>query len=137
MPMNQQSKTGFLRHKRARYAWLFLVLVWACFIALAINKFFGDHNVNSWGYLAVDLASSVPYALYSAKAVINFLDKSWMVFRKNVIMTALFFYIPDLYVLLFARTVPTSLYLGFGISIVFFSTLAFSSLKRDASKRKQ
>ena len=133
MPMNQRSKTGFLRNKPARYAWLSLVLVWACFRALAINKFFGDHNVNSWGYLAVDLASSVPYALYSAKAVINFLDKSWMVFRKNVIMTALFFYIPDLYVLLFARTVPTSLYLGFGISIVFFSTLAFLSLKRDAS----
>jgi hypothetical protein len=135
--MNQRSRTGFLRDKRAHYSWLFLVLAWACFRALAINKFFGDHNVNSWGYLAVDLASSVPYALYSAKAVVNFLDKSWTVFRKNVLMTALFFYIPDVYVLIFARTVPTSLYVGFGISIIFFSALAFSSLKKDVSKRKQ
>jgi hypothetical protein len=132
--MNRQSRTNFLRDKRAQYAWLFLVLAWACFRALAINKFFGNHNVNSWGYLLVDIASSVPYAIYSARAVVNFLDKSWMVFRKNVLMTALFFYIPDFYVLIFARTVPTSLYVGFGISIIFFSTLAFSSLKKDASR---
>lgn len=137
MPMKQRVNVSFLRDKRVHYAWLLAVLAWACFRAIAINRFFGDHKVNAWGYLTVDLVSSVPYAVYSAKAVVNFLDKSWLVFRRNVVLTAIFFYLPDIYVFIFARTVPTSLYVGFGISIIFFSTFAFMSLRRDAGKDKK
>lgn len=127
---------SILRDKRMHYAWLLLVLAWASFRAVAINKFFGDHNVNAWGYLIVDLASSIPYALFSARAVVNFLDRDWIAFRRSVILASIFFYIPDIYVFIFARTVPTSLYIGFGISIIIFSTLALLSLKRDASRVK-
>ena len=134
MPMKQRVNMSFLRDKRVHYAWLLAVLAWACFRAIAINRFFGAHKVNAWGYLTVDLVSSVPYAIYSAKAVVNFLDKSWGAFRKHVVLTAICFYIPDIYVFIFARTVPTSLYVGFGISIIFFSTMAFLSLKKDVSK---
>ena len=132
--MNEQVRFSILRDKRTHYAWLLLVLAWACFRAFAINKFFGDHNVNAWGYLVVDIASSIPYGLYSAQVVVNFLDTDWIAFRKNLILTAIFFYIPDIYVLVFARTVPQSLYVGFAISILFFSTIAFLSLKRDMKK---
>jgi hypothetical protein len=132
--MNQQVRLSLLRDKRTHYAWLVLVLAWACFRAFAINRFFGDHNVNAWGYLVVDIASSIPYAFYSAQVVVNFLDKDWISFRKNLVFTAIFFYIPDIYVLVFARTVSQSLYVGFGISILFFSTIAFLSLNRDAKK---
>lgn len=113
---------------------MLLVLGWACFRAFVIHKFFGDHNVNAWGYLIVDLAASIPYALYSAKAVVNFLDKQWRIFRRNVIFTAVSFYIPDIYVILFARKVPASLYIGFAITIVIFSSLAFFTLKKDVTK---
>jgi len=132
--MTQGVRFSIWRDKRTHYAYLFLVLAWASFRALAINKFFGQHNVNAWGYLIVDLASSIPYALYSTRAVVNFLDKDWIAFRRNVILTTVFFYIPDIYVFIFARTVPRSLYLGFAISIIFFSTMALLSLKKDASK---
>lgn len=135
--MNQPTNLAFLRDKRTHFVWLLLVLAWAVFRAFAINKFFGDHKVNAWGYLAVDLASSLPYAMYSARAVVNFLDKSWLAFRRNVVLTAIFFYIPDIYVFIFARTVPASLYVGFGISIIFFSTFAFMSLRRDVGKDKK
>jgi len=134
--MNQRVNVSILRDKRTHYAWLLLVLAWASFRAIAINKFFGAHNVNAWGYLTVDLASSIPYAIYSARAVVNFLDRDWIAFRRNVILTAIFFYIPDIYVFIFARAVPPSLYLGFAISIIFFSAMALLSLKRDASRAK-
>ena len=134
MPMKQRVNVSFLRDKRLHKVWLVAVLAWACFRAVAINRFFGDHKVNAWGYLIVDLSSSIPYAIYSAKAVITFLDKSWELFRKHVFLTAISFYIPDIYVIIFARTVPTALYIGFGISIIFFTALAFLSLKKDASR---
>ncbi len=135
--MNQRVRFTFLRDKRTHYAWLLLVLAWACFRAFVINRFFGQHNVNAWGYLTVDLLSSIPYAMYSAKTVVNFLDKSWMVFRSNLILTSIFFYIPDIYVFIFARTVPASLYVGFVISILFFSTMAFLSLRNEAANGKK
>ena len=134
--MSQRVNLTFLRAKRTQYVWILLVLAWAGFRAIAINKFFGAHNVNAWGYLTVDLASSIPYAIYSARAVVNFLDRDWIAFRRNVILTAIFFYIPDIYVFIFARAVPPSLYLGFAISIIFFSAMALLSLKRDASRAK-
>jgi len=74
--------------------------------------------------------------LYSARAVVNFLDKSWAQLRRNTALTALFFYIPDIYVFIFARAVPTSLYIGFVGTIIIFSAVAFLSLRSDASKGK-
>lgn len=132
--MNQRPNVSLLRDTQTQYVWRVLVLAWACFRAVAINKFFGDHSVNAWGYLAVDLASSIPYAIYSARAVISYLDKAWHDLRRNVIVSSLFFYIPDLYIFIFARRVSNSLYIGFIISIIIFSTLALISLKKDVTK---
>ena len=132
--MTSRVNLTFLRDKRALRTWLVVVLAWASLRAFAINKFFGHHSVNAWAYLVVDLASSVPYAVYSARAVVNFLDKSWLTLRRNTLLAALFFYVPDVYVFIFARTVPTSLYVGFGITIIIFSVVAFLSLRSDATK---
>jgi hypothetical protein len=134
--MNKENRLWLLKDKRTQGVWLVLVLGWAIFRAVAINKFFGEHNVNSRNYLAVDLASSVPYAKYSARAVVNYLDKDWRTFRKSTAITVLCFYIPDLYVLVFARMVPRSLYLGFGISITIFSLIALIGFRKDISKPK-
>lgn len=135
--MNMGKGQAFLRGKRAQRAWLALVIIWACVRAIAINRFFGQHDVNPWVYLLVDLVSSIPYAIYSSRAIISFLDKAWAELRRYGILSAIFFYIPDVYVFIFARTVPTSLYIGFTISIIFFSILAVMSLKKDATKDKQ
>jgi hypothetical protein len=132
--MSSKMNLSLLRDKRTHYAWLLVVLAWACFRAVALNKFFGAHNIHAWTYLVVDLLSSIPYAIYSSKSTVNFLDKDWQRFRKNVLVTAISFYIPDLYVNVFARTVPKSLYLGFAFSICIFSGLAFLSVRRDISK---
>jgi len=134
--MNSKNRLWFLRDKRAHGVWLVLVLGWAIFRAVAINKFFGDHKVNSWGYLAVDLASSVPYAIYSARAIVSYYDNDWRTFRKCTAITVLCFYIPDIYVLVFARQVPRSLYLGFGISITIFSLITLIGFRNDVSKPK-
>ena len=134
--MNSKNRLWFLRDKRTHGVWLVLVLGWAIFRAVAINKFFSDHKVNSWGYLAVDLASSVPYAIYSARAMVNYLDKDWQKFRKSIGLTAGFFYIPDLYVLVFARSVSSLLYIGFAISILLFSLAAIIGFRNDVSKPK-
>jgi hypothetical protein len=131
-------KTGvnlsFLREKNVQRTWLVLVIAWAVIRAVVIKDVFGNYGINGWSYFAVDLCSGIPYAIYSGRAVINFLDKDWLAIRKNGILALILFYIPDLYVLIFAKKVPFSLFIGFLISIAVFSIFAIWGFRKDISK---
>jgi hypothetical protein len=123
--------------KRASQIWLVLVLLWAIARALFINKLFGSHGVNGYIYLAVDLASSVPYAIYSARLVITFISREFTNVYRNAILTALFFYIPDVYILVTAQKVPSGLYLILFLTIALFSAFAIASIARDIRNKRK
>lgn len=131
--MTRGSKLGFLKKKTVQRAWIALVLLWASFRALVISDLFGKYGVNGWAYFAVDLGSSIPYAIYSGRAVTNFLNKDRFKIRKNLFLSLIFFYTPDIFVLAIAKTPPFSLVVGFLISIVFFTLFAIWSFRRDTS----
>ena len=132
--MRSTERLSFLRDKNAQRSWIALVIAWAIIRAIVIKDVFGGYGINGWSYFAVDLCSGIPYAIYSGKAVINFLDKDWVAIRKNGFLSLIFFYIPDIYVLIFARQVPTSLLIGFLISIAVFTIFAIWGLRRDVEK---
>lgn len=132
--MNSKVNLSFLREKNAQRGWIALVIAWAVIRAIVIKDVFGDYGINGWSYFAVDLCSGIPYAIFSGKAVINFLDKDWAAIRRNGFFSLIFFYIPDIYVLIFARQVPTSLLIGFLISIIVFTGFAIWGLRRDVEK---
>ncbi len=134
--MKNKTNFSFLKAKRAQQAWIFLVIAWACIRAVVIKDVFGRYGINGWVYFAVDLGSAIPYAVYSGRCVINYLDKDWFAIRKNASFAFIFFYIPDFYVLIFAKRVPTSLLVGFLVSVCFFTLLAIWTLRRDVSKEE-
>jgi len=123
--------------KRASQIWLVLVLLWAIARALFINKLFGSHGVNVFIYLAVDLTSSVPYAIYSSRLVITFISREFKNVYRNAILTALFFYIPDIYILVTAQKVPSGLYLILFLTIALFSAFAIASIARDIRNKRK
>lgn len=129
--MKSRANLAFLRDKKAQRSWLALVIVWAIIRALIIGDVFGDYGINGWIYFLVDLGSGIPYAIYSGKAVINFLDKQSRLFRKNGCLALLFFYIPDLYVLIFGKRIPDSLLIGFLISVAIFTAFAILGFRKD------
>ena len=132
--MGVQENLSFLRDKKAQRGWLLLVMAWAVIRAVVIKDVFGNYGINGWSYFIVDLSSGIPYAIYSGRLVINFLDKDLKSTRKNGLLALIFFYIPDLYVLIFAKQVPPSLLIGFLISIVVFTIFAVWGLRRDIEK---
>ena len=123
-----------MKEKKAQQTWLVLVIAWACFRAVVISDVFGSYGVNGWAYFAVDFASAIPYAIYSGRCLINYLNKDWLAIRTNTLLAFIFFYIPDIYVLIFAKKVPTSLLIGFLVAICFFTLLAIWGFRRDISK---
>jgi hypothetical protein len=132
--MKNRVDLAFLKGKKAQRTWLTLVIVWACIRAIFIRNFFNKYGVNGWAYFIVDLGSAIPYAIYSGRVVINFLDKNWAEIRKNGLLTAVFFYVPDIYVLTYAKEVPMSLLFGFLISIAIFTSFTVFGLRRDIHK---
>jgi hypothetical protein len=111
-----------------------LVLAWVVIRTLVIRDVFGGYGVNPWIYFLIDLASAIPYGILSGRAVVNYLDKNWVSFRKNGFFALFFFYMPDMYVLSTAEEVPNSLLMGFLLSIVIFSGFAVYGFRRNIKR---
>jgi hypothetical protein len=125
------------KQKIATRIWVVLVILWAIGRAFFVKHLFGSYGINGGIYLAVDLASSAPYAIYSAKLVISFLGHDLKGVYRNILLTAFFFYIPDLYILIAARQVPSNLYLILFLTISIFSTFAIGAIARDVRRKRK
>ncbi len=135
--MRTAADLSFLRDKRTQRVWILLVIAWVCIRAIVVKEVFGSYGVNAVAYFLVDLFSGIPYAIYSAKLVVNFLDKEWTGAKKNGFLTAIFFYIPDVFILITARQVPSSLLVAFLISVVIFTSFAVVGMRKDVTKGKK
>ena len=132
--MDTPKLVTIVERRAARLAWGVAVLTWSIFRAFAIKYFFKHYGINFWAYLVVDLATSIPYAKYSADIALAFLKKDRLGLRRATILTAIFFYLPDLYVIVFSRKVPVSLWNGFAVSMIFFSALALCQIRQSVRK---
>jgi hypothetical protein len=112
-----------LQRALAKRIWIILVLGWALTRTIIVRDFFSSYGIHPWLYLSIDLISSVPYAHYSANLVFSYLDKDWKDFRKNSLLTAVFFYIPDIYIFTGAERIPHQLLIAFVVSVVIFSSI--------------
>jgi hypothetical protein len=125
-----KSPLDLLRTTGAKRTWFFLVLTWALIRTIAVKDFFSAYGIHPWIYLLIDLLSSIPYAHFSANLVISYLDKKWDNARKNFLLTAVFFYVPDIYIFTAANKIPKALLIGFIVSVLIFSTIATIGIVR-------
>jgi hypothetical protein len=130
-------RADILRSAGAKRTWIFLVLTWAIIRTIVVKDFFSEYGIHPWIYLSIDLLSSIPYAHYSANLVISYLDKNWVTTRKNFFFTAIFFYIPDIYIFTAANRIPKQLLTGFVISVLVFSAIATAGIWRKIKDGRQ
>jgi len=132
-----KSQLEILRTTGAKRTWFFLVLAWALIRTIAVKDFFSAYGIHPWIYLLIDLLSSIPYAHYSANLVISYLDKKWENARKNFLLTAVFFYVPDIYIFTAANKIPKPLLIGFFVSVLVFSTIATIGIVKKIKDGRQ
>ena len=109
--------------RNATRGWVALSILWSCTRAALIWRVFGSHGTNGFGYLIVDLATTVPYAIYSARAAFAWIDHS-PTFLRNLVISAACFIAPDVYVVVTARHVPLAIWVGFGVFVTLMAILA-------------
>ena len=114
--------------RKAICAWIALSLLWSCTRAALIWQVFGSHGTNGLWYLIVDLAATVPYSIYSARAAFAWIDKS-PTFLRNLGISAACFIAPDLYVVSTARQVPLAIWFGFGAFVTLMAILAIKFVR--------
>ena len=134
--MNRHKLGDLLERRSVQYTWFGLVLGWGVLRALAIWALFKKYGVNPWVYLVIDLAASIPYAKYSARLAIDFLRNNSARLWRSIAMTAITFYLPDLYILFFAKNIPSDLLIGFLISMGIFTGISLLQIIRSVKDKK-
>ncbi|MCX6452329.1 MAG: hypothetical protein NT174_04540 [Actinobacteria bacterium] len=105
--------------------WVVLVIAYGAGRAFVVWKALGRYGVNPWLYLALDVTSSWPYAVATARLVTSVIDREFSRARSWGVLAAVTFLIPDIYILAVARRVPTEVY---AIIIAIVSLLALSAI---------
>jgi len=94
--------------------WVVGVVAYGLARTLVVWGALSDYGVNPWIYGIIDLVSSVPYAIGTARVVTGILDRDWARVRKWGTIAVLTFFAPDVYILLAGHGMPTTVYLVLG-----------------------
>lgn len=131
--MNLRQALRFLEdvqaQKKGIRIWFLLVLGWSIIRSVIVARVFASYGLNSIQYFLIDFISSIPYAYASGKSLITFLGGESRKSFYWLMTTVIFFYVPDIFILLTTHQVPSSTYIGFGIALLILSWLAISQWK--------
>ena len=117
----QHSKETMRRRRRLSNTWAGVVLGWALIRTLLVWAAVGDYGLNPWIYLAIDVSCAVVDALTTPRMVLNFIDERYAAAAGWGLIALVAFIIPDLYIFLGTRALPTKLIIF--ICVIIGSTL--------------
>lgn len=123
--------------QQLKRAWTGVVLGYAAIRATLIWKVFAKYEVNPYIYLAVDLISAYFYAGVSARLVEEFLRKNYQPTMKYMLLSILTNFLPDIYVLLTAKSLPEFIFRTFIQIILLFGLIATIGIIREIRNRRK
>ena len=132
--MSQSSQ--LLSRLRLERAWLLGNLVYAVFRVLLARQVLADHGLNLWLFAIIEVISSVPWALGSARltasVVQHRLDRALL--WGTIALVG--FLAPDVYVVIATHHVPVVVYVVLAIWISVAGTVSWVRLVREIRLRR-
>lgn len=95
------------RRKRLSRTWAGIVVVWSLIRTVIVWAAVGDYGLNPWIYLSLDLSSAIVGAFTTPRMVLSFIDDHFKQAIKWAFISLVAFIVPDLYIFLGTRTLPT------------------------------
>jgi len=124
------------RRKRLERWWYLLVMVWSLVRIAAVWHWLERYGVNPVVYAVIDLGSSVPYAICSAKSIGAIIDRRYRRAAMWGAGAAVAFAAPDVYIVGAGRSMPWATYAIVGGVALVAALLAVRSGRSEvASKR--
>ena len=128
------SKETLRRRRRLSNTWAGVVVGWSFIRTLLVWAAVGDYGLNPWIYLVIDLCSAVVDALTTPRMVLNFIDERYRMAASWGLIALVAFIVPDLYIFLGTRTLPTRLIVL--ICVIIGSTLLIGVIGVTRKVRK-
>jgi hypothetical protein len=94
--------------------WVVATVGYGMIRALLVGATLSRYGVNPWGYLAIDLATSVPLGISSARVVGALVDRDLRSARNWAIVAVLTDFAPDIFIVIFGRNMPPIVYVVIG-----------------------
>lgn len=110
--------------------WVVGVVAYGLARTVVVWQVLGDYGVNPWIYGVIDVVSSVPYGLGTARVVTGILDRDWARVRRWGLIAVAAFSAPDLYIVVAGRGMPTLIYVVLGAWLLAGAALAARSVVR-------
>ncbi|MCE9622540.1 MAG: hypothetical protein K8R99_09370 [Actinomycetia bacterium] len=133
-PRLLHSKETLRRRRRLSNTWAGVVVAWSFIRTLLVWAAVGDYGLNPWIYLAIDLSSAVVDAITTPRMVLNFIDERYRVAAGWGLIALVAFIVPDLYIFLGTRTLPTKLIVLICVIIGSTLTVGVISVTRKVNK---
>jgi hypothetical protein len=114
--------------------WIGIVIAWDVIKTFAVDKTFAKYGVNPWIYFTIVISIAVPYAITTAKMFFAIVVNHW---RKASIyggIAIVLHFIPDIYILATAKSVPKTTYDSF---IFIMAVFAFFGIREVINKIKE
>jgi len=95
------------RRKNLSRTWAGIVVGWSIIRTVIVWAAVGEYGLNPWIYLSLDLGAAIVDAFTTPRMVISFIDDHFKQAFKWAVISLVVFIIPDLYIFLGTRTLPT------------------------------
>ena len=132
--MIQHSAETMRKRQMLSRAWAAVVIVWAVVRTIVIWAALGDYGFNPWIYLAIDLVCATIDAITTPRMVLFFIDENYRFAIRWGIISLVAFVIPDIYIFVGTRTLPTRVIVVLCGVIVAMTSLAVISIVRKIRK---
>lgn len=107
LALHHHDPATLARRKVLVRTWAGLVIGWAVVRTLIVWAAVGDYGLNPWIYLAIDVASACVDAVTTPRMVLAFVDDQYKSAVKWALISLVAFIVPDLYIFIGTRELPT------------------------------
>jgi hypothetical protein len=132
--MIQHSAETIRKRQMLSRAWAAAVILWAVIRTAIIWAALGDYGFNPWIYLCIDLVCATTDAITTPRMVLYFIDDNYRLAIKWGVISLVAFVIPDIYIFVGTRTLPTRVILVLCAVILAMTCLAVVSIVRKIRK---
>jgi hypothetical protein len=122
------------RRKRVEHLWVGITLAWGFGRVLVVWGALGRYGVNPWVYAAIELATSGPYGVATARVVTSLLDHKKQAASRWAALGLAMFLAPDLYIVAAGRQMPAYVYVVVGVLVATLGALAFLGVRAKVCK---
>ena len=129
-------KLDLTEHKSRQnltFGWIAISVAWSAIRSFVVGEVFSPHGTDADVYFIIDLFTTIPYAIFSAKAVFAAIDKNSK-FLIYAVIAGVAFITPDVYIFATAKQVSTAVWVEFTLYLVVMAGLAISQNKKSKPK---